>query len=76
MRVVKEGNVGHRQNCPTLPSLEPKWGYTALQGGQRGTILAQWAHITLQEGYMGQTSRTRKEGGGEAIFDLDFFAVI
>ena len=76
MQVVKEGNLGHRQKCPRLPSLEPKWGYTALQGGQPGTFLAQWGHITLQEGNLGQTSRTRKEGGGEAIFDLNFFAVI
>ena len=67
--VVKEGNLGHRQKCPRLPSLEPNCPPFALHGGQRGTILAKWGHITLLEGDLGQTSRTRKEGGGEAIFD-------
>ena len=100
--VVKEGSMAPFQNGAILPSLEPKWGHTALPGGQYGPILSQiakmgpycppwraiWPHFDpslphgakkegevfrmIQGGQYGPilpiaTSRTRKEGGGEAI---------
>ena len=50
--VVKEGSMAPSPKWAILPSLEAKWGYTALHGGLYSPILAQWGHITLQEGYM------------------------
>ena len=38
-KVVKEGRLAPFQNGAMLPSLEPKWGHTALPGGQYGPIL-------------------------------------
>ena len=43
--VVKEGSMAPFQNGAMLPSLEPKWGHTALPGGQYGPILSQIAKM-------------------------------
>ena len=45
MSVVKEGSMAPFQNGSILPSLEPKWGHTALPGGQYGPILSQIAKM-------------------------------
>ena len=45
MSVVKEGSMAPFQNGAILPSLEPRWGHTALPGGQYGPILSQIAKM-------------------------------
>ena len=52
------------QNGAMLPSLEAKWGHTAIPGGQYGLILPKWGHIALQGGQYGPNlpHGAKKEG--------------
>ena len=75
--VVREGTMGRSAKASHIALLWPKSSHIALLEGKMGRfrpILPFWkgnmgrpSHIALLEGQYGTASRTRKEGGGEAI---------
>ena len=74
--VVKEGSMGRspkashtalpRPKCPILPSLEGNMGHFVPYYPPWRVIWDGRPILPSLEGNMGRTSRTRKEGGGEA----------
>ena len=76
MLVVKEGSMGRspkashtalpRPKCPILPSLEGNMGHFVPYCPPWRVIWDGRPILPSLEGNMGRTSRTRKEGGGEA----------